>query len=83
MPFAEGRDRQAIGSEIDGFNEVNREVSGQRGCRYADITGISREARISPRLAAGDGLHPSGDQYGRWVDEIFPVVTEILAGSPK
>ena len=79
MPFAEGRDRRAIGSEIDRFNRVNREVSRQRGCRYVDITGISREARESSDLAADDGLHPSGDQYGKWVEEILPVVGKILA----
>ncbi len=83
MPFAEGRDRGAIGSEIDGFNEVNRKLAGQKGCRYADITPISREARESTRLVAADGLHPSGDQYGRWVEEILPVVRKILAGSRK
>jgi len=80
MPFAEDRDRRAIGSEIDRFNRVNREVSGQRGCRWVDITGISREARESSGLAADDGLHPSGDQYGKWVEEILPVVGKILAG---
>jgi lysophospholipase L1-like esterase len=78
MPFAEGRDREAIGSEIDRFNGVNREESRRRGVRYVDITPISREARDRPALVAGDGLHPSGEQYGRWVDHLLPLAAELL-----
>ena len=25
-----------------------------------------------PTLVAGDGLHPSGVQYGQWIEEILP-----------
>jgi lysophospholipase L1-like esterase len=67
-PFAEGRDRAKIGTEIDHYNAINREEAGKAGARYADITPISR--RPDPSLVAGDGLHPSGAQYGEWAKVI-------------
>jgi lysophospholipase L1-like esterase len=68
-PFAEGRDRARIGNEIDRYNAVNREEAARAGARYVDITPISRGG--NPALVAGDGLHPSGKQYGEWVKLIL------------
>lgn len=70
-PFAEGRDRAKIGSEIDRYNAINREEAARAGARYADITAISRGS--DPALVAADGLHPSAKQYGEWVRIIAPV----------
>jgi len=64
-PFAANRDRAKIAREIDLFNAINREEAARAGARYVDITPISR--REDPSLVAGDGLHPSGKQYGEWV----------------
>lgn len=63
-PFAEGRDRAKIASEIDRYNAINREEASRAGARYADITAISRGS--DPGLVAPDGLHPSAKQYGEW-----------------
>ncbi len=67
-PFAEGRDRARIASEIDRYNSVNRQESERAGVLYVDITPISRQNDAS--LVAGDGLHPSGKQYLQWVKTI-------------
>jgi lysophospholipase L1-like esterase len=64
-PFAEGRDRAKIATEIDQYNAINREETSRAGARYVDITPISRGN--DPTLVAGDGLHPSGKQYTEWV----------------
>lgn len=71
-PFAEGRDRAKIASEIDRYNAINREEAGKAGARYVDITPISRGTDLS--LVAGDGLHPSGKQYTEWTKLIAPSV---------
>ncbi|HEV7765311.1 MAG TPA: SGNH/GDSL hydrolase family protein, partial [Thermoanaerobaculia bacterium] len=71
-PFAEGRDRAKIASEIDRYNAINREEAGKAGARYVDITPISRGT--DPSLVAGDGLHPSGKQYAAWAKLIAPSV---------
>lgn len=64
-PFAEGRDRATIASEIDRYNAVNREEAARAGANYVDITPISRGG--DPALVADDKLHPSGKQYTEWV----------------
>jgi lysophospholipase L1-like esterase len=60
------------------FNSAISEHSAQRGIAVIDIHAISIEAANDPTLVADDGLHPSGVQYGRWVDRIAPIVTELL-----
>jgi lysophospholipase L1-like esterase len=75
-PFAEGRDRAKIASEIDRYNAINREEAAKAGARYVDITPVSR--RNDTTLVAGDGLHPSGKQYTEWVKLILPEAREAL-----
>lgn len=79
MPFAQGRDREAIASEINAFNQVNRVEAEDRGLSYVDVTGISRAADPRSELVASDGLHPSGEQYRRWAEIALPVVGDMLA----
>jgi lysophospholipase L1-like esterase len=79
-PFAEGRDREAIGQEIDAFNAVKREESALAGTRFVDVTGISREAAEDDDLVAPDGLHPSGAMYARWVQVALPATESMVAG---
>ncbi|MGD2120665.1 MAG: SGNH/GDSL hydrolase family protein [Gemmatimonadota bacterium] len=81
MPFAEGRDRAGITSEIDAFNEINRIESQRFAVRYLDVTGISREAAENPDLVAEDGLHPSGAMYARWAEAALPIVLDMLRPS--
>lgn len=51
-----------------------------RSIRFVDgIFAISEDAATDPSLVADDGLHPSGAQYRRWVEErIEPAVRELL-----
>jgi lysophospholipase L1-like esterase len=70
-PFAEGRDRAKIASEIDRYNAINREEAARAGAKYVDITPISRGG--DPALVAEDKLHPSAKQYTEWVKLIAPV----------
>lgn len=76
-PFAEGRERKKIAAEIDEYNRVKKEETDKAGIKYYDITGISREN--DPALVAGDGLHPSGKQYGKWVEKFYADVKNALS----
>jgi lysophospholipase L1-like esterase len=49
------------------------------GAGYVDVTGVSRGATTRPELIAGDGLHPSGEQYGEWVEGAMGVVKAAVA----
>lgn len=75
-PFGQTRNPARVATEIDTLNRMAGEEAGRVGARWVDITGISRGE--DPGLVAADGLHPSGDQYRLWVDEILPVVVTIL-----
>jgi lysophospholipase L1-like esterase len=77
-PFAQGRDRAQIRTDIEQFNIVNREVSLAAGVHYVDISPISRQVRDDPALLAPDGLHFSGKMYTSWVNLLQPVVNNIL-----
>ena len=79
-PF--GADRSNISEEIDGFNAIAREVSGDGGVLFCDITAISRQARTTPGLIADDDLHPSAEQYRRWVKEVLVEAVRLPAPRP-
>ncbi len=68
-PFGKGA--KTISSEIDAYNEISKRVAGEYGIAWFDITPISRRGLSEPGLVAGDGLHPSGEQYREWVGEII------------
>ncbi len=71
-PFGGGR--QSISTGIDQYNAANEAITRSMGVAYAQITPISREGLNDPSLVAGDGLHPSGKQYGLWVGVMKPIV---------
>ncbi len=66
-----GKGDTIISKEIDAYNEINRGVALEYGITRIDITPISRRGLDDPALVAGDGLHPSGAQYGEWVKKII------------
>ena len=78
-PYAQGRDRRRIATEIDAFNAANRDEAMAVGAIYVDITGLSRLAGSNRSLIAADGLHPSAAMYSQWARAILPVAMGILA----
>jgi len=76
-PFAGGNDA-TIGPEIDQFNAINKAISMNAHVHYLDITGISRLAATQPNLIASDGLHPSGEMYMEWVQQLAPMIDAQL-----
>ena len=78
-PFAAGRNRQQIRSEIDAFNAINRAETERSGAHYVDITPISRQAKDKVDYTAVDDLHPSGQMYAAWVELVFPIARQITA----
>ena len=78
-PFAAGRDRARVATEIARFNAVNRDEAARAGMRQVDVTPQSRRAGEDRTLLADDGLHPSAKMYAGWVELARPVVLEVLA----
>lgn len=76
-PFGGGEERISI--QVDEFNRAARSVALRYDIPVYDITPISRLGLDEPRLVADDGLHPSGAQYRRWVEEVLlPLVVARL-----
>jgi lysophospholipase L1-like esterase len=67
-------------ARIRANNEIITDVARGLGIAVVDIYGISVEARGDSSLVAVDGLHPSGEQYRRWVERIAPVLASMLGG---
>lgn len=80
-PFASGQDGARIAAQIDEFNAIGREESEAVGVQFFDITPISRMADEHPELIAGDGLHPSGQMYAAWAEEVLHYLTDLLRSS--
>ncbi len=70
---------QQIASEIDMYNNHISQKCSELGIPFINITDISRSLGASEGALASDDLHPSGFQYGLWVDEILPIVLEMLS----
>ena len=59
-------------------NAIMARLSRERGIAFVDIFDLSLRAAEDRSLVADDGLHPSGRQYGLWVERIAPVVEGVL-----
>jgi lysophospholipase L1-like esterase len=66
LPDDTGRDRVQVAGEIDAFNGIARKIAGSNLVEFIDITPHSR----SSSLFASDGLHPSGQQYRYWAEQL-------------
>jgi len=77
-PFAEGRDRTQIAHEIDAYNAACKEITLDHKCQYLDITDSTRANANDTTYTAGDGLHPSGKEYGIWAERLAPMIAKTL-----
>ena len=79
-PFANSwGNPEQIASELDMYNDYMRQRCVGLGIPFIDITEISRTLGDSDGALASDNLHPSGEQYRLWVEEILPVVLEMVS----
>jgi lysophospholipase L1-like esterase len=78
-PFAarEGRDVSVVACGIDAFNAAACAEAREAGAQWVDVTTVSRAPGVRTELE-DDGLHPSGEQYARWVDVILPAARIVL-----
>jgi lysophospholipase L1-like esterase len=77
-PFAQGRDRQQIGRELDAFNAIARAEALAAGTAFVDITPLSRQLGVDPAYLASDQLHYSGRMHAEWARLALPVARQML-----
>ena len=76
-PFG-SNNSEKIALELDEYNEYAASKCQVLQIPFINITEISRRLGDSNDALATDSLHPSGTQYGQWVEEMLPSVLEIL-----
>ena len=59
-------------------NATMASLCEERTVAFVDIFDVSSRAAHDRSLVAGDGLHPSGEQYRLWVERIRRVVARLL-----
>ncbi len=67
-----------ISNEIDAYNMYIEQQCVERNITFIDVTSISREFGNLSLGLASDSLHPSGFQYGKWIEKIFPEADKLL-----
>ena len=77
-PYAAGRDRDQIASEIDEYNAANKTISENYKVHYIDITPWTREAANDISLLTSDGLHPSAKEYKRWSEKLTDKIKALI-----
>ena len=77
-PFAAAKDAETISKEIDEYNKLNKAICIQYKIPYIDITTGNKEAGTKDGMVAGDGLHPSAGEYGRWAKKLAGTIEKLL-----
>ena len=77
-PFAEGRNRKEIATEIDAYNTVCEASAKQFQTNFINITDSQRDDGNKTEFLAADGLHPSGREYKKWADKLTDAVLKEI-----
>ncbi len=77
-PFARTSNRSQIASEIDLFNERNRNITAGSGISYINITELSREAASDKALLTYDSLHYSKKYYAQVAELVVKLAVDKL-----
>ncbi|MGC4103125.1 SGNH/GDSL hydrolase family protein [Ferruginibacter sp.] len=76
-PFAEGKDRTKIATEIDAYNKVCETYALKAGAHYIDITASQRADGNKVEYLAADKLHPSGKEYHKWAEQLAESIKKL------
>ena len=68
-----------IARELDAYNAAAKEITESLGARWVDITPVSRSRGTEKSMLADDGLHPSGEMYRLWAEQVMPVAKSALS----
>jgi lysophospholipase L1-like esterase len=78
-PFASGRDRKEIATEIDNYNLICEKNAKLYGANYINITDAYRLEGFKPDYLSYDGLHPSKLEYNKWAIKLTQQITNVFA----
>jgi len=78
-PFASGRDRKEIATEIDNYNLICEKNAKLYGANYINITDAYRLDGFKHDYLSYDGLHPSKLEYNKWAIKLTQQITNVFA----
>ncbi|RPA67967.1 SGNH/GDSL hydrolase family protein [Cyclobacteriaceae bacterium YHN15] len=80
-PFAlaRGTDKEKVGTEIDTYNQANKNIAEELGVHYLEITERYREIGALPQMVVEDKLHPSDLIYKEWAEQLVQIIGEKMA----
>lgn len=77
-PFGETKEPEKIATEVDKYNMIAKGICETLNIPFVDITTVSKLAKSNVKMTASDGLHPTGEMYKLWTEEIYPVVLRMI-----
>ena len=77
-PFAEGKDRAQIATEIDAYNAAAKTITQAHQCHFIDIPDSTRANGQKEDFLAEDKLHPSGKEYAIWAERLADKLTNTF-----
>jgi len=77
-PFADGREREKIATEIDEYNYICETSTREFQANYIDITASQRTDGNKTEFLAADGLHPSGIEYKKWAVKLADAILKEI-----
>jgi lysophospholipase L1-like esterase len=77
-PFAEGRDRNSISTEIDKYNAVNIDLSLNNEASYISITEGTRQVAVDETILTNDKLHYAAQEHKRWAAQVAEVIKDLI-----
>jgi len=78
-PFAtkKGVDPDIVAREISSYNQLKKEICEKYGIKFIDITSDYKMEGGLPESVVADGLHPSKQIYGDWMQKILTELKQI------
>ncbi len=78
-PFAEKEHKnKPIAKQIDAFNSILKSACDEHQVHYLDINPHYRSEGNAPIMLTKDELHPSGEVYAHWANELFMLMRPYL-----
>ena len=76
-PYASGRDKKEIATEIDAYNLLCEKYAKEYGANFINITDAYRLDGAKPDYLSVDGLHPSKLEYTKWAIKLTQQIINL------